>query len=237
MPPCRNFLFSESLDNSRARGKKNGIWKFCSYECVKKALFIFNWGQYCTILLYLFHCFPFSFSFSYKQNFQRPFFFTSFPRRLGYVILTCYNIVVASKLSTTDYKINLHWTHILANFEWKSDEYSMHPLHLLQYPLSKNQFKLLAKKHVIKFWEEQLHQEVRGLSSLCFFNPPNFSLQKTCTMWLSAGSNSFENSKALIVAKLLSGSVPLRIFSSPLDTNKSARLLFGKHLHWHNWWS
>ena len=80
-----------------------------------------------------------------------------------------------------------------------------HPLQLLQYPLSKNQFRLLAKKHVIKFWEDQLHHEIRSLSSLCFFNPQNCSLQKTSTMWLSAGSNSFENSKALIVARMLSG--------------------------------
>ena len=68
-----------------------------------------------------------------QAKFSKTIFFTSFPRRLGYVILTCYNIVVASKLSTTDYKINLHWTHILANFEWKSDEYSMQKVGVMGY--------------------------------------------------------------------------------------------------------
>ena len=80
-----------------------------------------------------------------------------------------------------------------------------HPLQLLQYPLSKNQLKSLARKHVTEYWEDHLHHEARALSSLCFFNPQNFSLSRTCSLWSFAGSNSFENSKALVVAKFLSG--------------------------------
>ena len=80
-----------------------------------------------------------------------------------------------------------------------------HPLELLQYPLSKTKFKALAKKHVIMYWENHLLEESGKLSSLCYLDVAYFSLQKTCLMWTTAGSNPFENSKALVVARMLSG--------------------------------
>ena len=80
-----------------------------------------------------------------------------------------------------------------------------HPLELLQYPLSKSRFKALAKKQVITYWEDHLLEESSRLSSLSYLDVTYFSLQKTCLMWNMAGSSPFENSKALVVARMLSG--------------------------------
>ena len=85
-------------------------------------------------------------------------------------------------------------------------QYSLpHPLELLQHPLSKHRFKTLVKKQLSVYWENHLRLETIGLSSLIFFNTSLLSLQQPSLLWLTAGSNSFECSKSLVVAKMISG--------------------------------
>ena len=80
-----------------------------------------------------------------------------------------------------------------------------HPLELLQHPPTKLSFKNLVKRNVTEYWENLLRTETLHLSSLIFFNSTQLSLQKPSFLWLSAGSNSFECSKSLIVGKMVSG--------------------------------
>ena len=80
-----------------------------------------------------------------------------------------------------------------------------HPLELLQHPPTKLSFKNLVKRNVTEYWENLLRTETLHLSSLIFFNSTQLSLQKPSSLWLSAGSNSFECSKSLIVGKMVSG--------------------------------
>ena len=85
-------------------------------------------------------------------------------------------------------------------------QYSLpHPLELLQHPLSKHSFKTLVKRQVLTYWEKLLKSETIGLTSLIFFNTIHLSLQKPSLLWLSAGSNSFECAKSLVVGKMVSG--------------------------------
>ena len=85
-------------------------------------------------------------------------------------------------------------------------QYSLpHPLELLQHPPSKNKFKTLVKRQVSSYWENLLRLETSGLTSLIFFNTSHLSLQQPSLLWLTAGSNSFECVKSLVVAKMISG--------------------------------
>ena len=85
-------------------------------------------------------------------------------------------------------------------------QYSLpHPLELLQHPLSKHSFKTLVKRQVSDYWEKLLKSETIGLTSLVFFNTIHLSLHQPSLLWLSAGSNSFECAKSLVVAKMASG--------------------------------
>jgi hypothetical protein len=85
-------------------------------------------------------------------------------------------------------------------------QYSLpHPLELLQHPLSKFSFKQLVKKNVTEYWEGLLRSETLEMSSLVIFNSMHLSLKQPCLLWLTAGSNSFENTKSLVVGKMISG--------------------------------
>ena len=80
-----------------------------------------------------------------------------------------------------------------------------HPLHLLDNPPDKNNFKKLVKLKVAEHWQSVLRSEAAPLTSLKYFNPNFFSLLAPHQTWLSAGSNPFESSKSMVVAKMLSG--------------------------------
>ena len=85
-------------------------------------------------------------------------------------------------------------------------QYSLpHPLELLQHPLTKHRFKTLVKRQVTDYWEKILRSETIGLTSLIFFNTLHLSLHQPSLLWLSAGSNSFECAKSLVVGKMVSG--------------------------------
>ena len=58
-------------------------------------------------------------------------------------------------------------------------QYSLpHPLHLLDYPLSKGKFKDLVRSKVTNFWEQKLRSEAAPLTSLCYFKPAYMSLAR-----------------------------------------------------------
>ena len=80
-----------------------------------------------------------------------------------------------------------------------------HPHQLLTNPPAKSAFKRLIKKAVSKFWTDTLQAEASSLNSLHLFHPLNYSLQKTHTIWTSAGSNPFECHKAVVLARMISG--------------------------------
>ena len=80
-----------------------------------------------------------------------------------------------------------------------------HPLRLLENPPSKDCFKKLVKLKMTQYWQDLLRAEAAPLTSLQYFKPSFHSLKSPHQIWSSAGSNPFENSKSLIVAKMISG--------------------------------
>ena len=79
-----------------------------------------------------------------------------------------------------------------------------HPLILLESPPPKESSKKTIKSKVVDFWEKKLRQS-SDLPSLTYFKPDYMSLTTTHPLWTTCASNSFELSKAVIQAKLLSG--------------------------------
>ena len=80
-----------------------------------------------------------------------------------------------------------------------------HPLCVLENPPSREYFKKLTKSRVIDHWEQKLRAEAYPLLSLKSFNPSFMSLQQPHPIWSTAGSKSYEVSKAIQQARLLSG--------------------------------
>ena len=80
-----------------------------------------------------------------------------------------------------------------------------HPLTFLMSPLSKETFKNLVKKQVLRFWEEKLREDASPLSSLVYFKPQYMSLSKPHPIFSTAGSSPYEVTKAGIQALFLSG--------------------------------
>ena len=79
-----------------------------------------------------------------------------------------------------------------------------HPLLIMDNPPSKEKGKLKIRSHVINYWEIKLRQSSSGLTSLSYFKPEYMSLARTHPIWSTCGSNSFEVSKAIIQARMLS---------------------------------
>ena len=71
-----------------------------------------------------------------------------------------------------------------------------HPLLLLSNPPSKKSFMKLAKSKVISYWELKLRQEASFLTSLVYLKPEYSSLTSPHPIYLTAGSNPYEVSKA-----------------------------------------
>ena len=93
-----------------------------------------------------------------------------------------------------------------ANIRDLCAQYSLpHPLHLLDFPLSKAKFKHLIKSKVTDFWEQKLRNEAAPLTSLSYFHPGYMSLARPHAIWWTAGANPYEVSKAVIQCRMLSG--------------------------------
>ena len=80
-----------------------------------------------------------------------------------------------------------------------------HPLNLLETPLTKEQFKKLAKTQVVEHWKDVLSTESFSLDSLRYFDPRTASLLHPHPLWKSAAGSSYECSKGIILARMASG--------------------------------
>ena len=73
----------------------------------------------------------------------------------------------------------------------------------------------------ISYWENRLRGEAALLSSLVNFMPEFMSLKKPHPIWLTAGSNPYEISKAIQQAKFLSGRYRTEVLAKHWTKNKS----------------
>ena len=82
-----------------------------------------------------------------------------------------------------------------------------HPLQLLQDPPEKEAFNKLVKLSVTEFWQGKLREHAAKLqdSSLCYFRPDFMSLCRPHPLWTTCGASIYENNKACVQAKYLSG--------------------------------
>ena len=80
-----------------------------------------------------------------------------------------------------------------------------HPLSLLDKPFTKEIGKKLCKTKVLEYWQNKLREDSAPLTSLKFFKPNFMSLNRPHPIWTTCGNNSFEVTKAIIQARLLSG--------------------------------
>ena len=79
------------------------------------------------------------------------------------------------------------------------------PLSILENPPQKESFKRLIKSHVVDYWEQTLRGEASLLPSIPNFKPEFMSLKKPHPIWATAGSSTYEVSKAIQQARFLSG--------------------------------
>ena len=80
-----------------------------------------------------------------------------------------------------------------------------HPLTILEFPPNKEVLKKYVRAKIVSYWELRLRGEASLLPSLRYFHPERMSLTKPHPIWLTAGSNPHEISKAVQQARLLSG--------------------------------
>ena len=105
-------------------------------------------------------------------------------------------------------------------------QYSLpHPLYQLQQPLSKPATKSLFKSKVIDFWEKSLRHSASLLPSLKYFQPQFMSLTKPHPLFTTCGSNSYEVSKAITQAKMVSGRYRSDMLLRHFDPTKSGNCL------------
>ena len=81
----------------------------------------------------------------------------------------------------------------------------LHPLQLLENPLSKQKLKCLVKTRITGYWEQLLSFEAFKLDSLSHFNPLGHSLTSPHPLWITAGSSAHEVHKSTILAQMISG--------------------------------
>ena len=84
------------------------------------------------------------------------------------------------------------------------------PLILLRSPLPRETFRKLAKSRVVDFWEQKLRLSLSPQleQTLRFFKPEFMSLNQPHPLLISAGSNPYEVSKAVIQLKFLCAKYP-----------------------------
>ena len=94
-----------------------------------------------------------------------------------------------------------------------------HPLNFLTSPISKEAFKNLVKKQVLRFWELKLREEASPLLSLAFFKPQFMSLSKPHPLFTTAGSSPYEVTKSGVQALFLSGRYRTELLSRYWSSN------------------
>lgn len=115
------------------------------------------------------------------------------------------------------------WFHQIQDISLK---YSLdHPHHVLCHPPTRNVLKRKIKKAITTYWEEKLRQEASSMASLHLFLPYNCNLQHPHPLWLTAGSNSFECHKSVLVARMISGRFKSDYHSRHWTSNKLGHCL------------
>ena len=80
-----------------------------------------------------------------------------------------------------------------------------HPLSLLESDLNKESFKNLVKRNVRRYWTKKLEDETSDLKSLRFFHSSCCLIGRPHLIWEFSKHHPFETTKAIIVAKMMSG--------------------------------
>ena len=80
-----------------------------------------------------------------------------------------------------------------------------HPLQMLASPPTKLSFKSLLKQKITAHWEHKLKDEASRLPSLHYFLASRCSLTYPHSIWRAASHSSFENRKASLLARMMSG--------------------------------
>ena len=106
-----------------------------------------------------------------------------------------------------------------------------HPLIIIGSPPSKFAFKRLVKSHVIDYWERKLREEAAPETSLIFFKPHFMSLHSPHPLWLTAGSNPYEENKTTVQARMLSGRYRTEALCSHWSSNTEGLCLLTSCTH------
>ena len=80
-----------------------------------------------------------------------------------------------------------------------------HPMVLLEDPPSKPVLKKRIKLKVLEYWHKLLAEECTSLDSLLYFDPYRSSLVHPQPLWTASAGNSYECSKSMIQARMVSG--------------------------------
>ena len=82
-----------------------------------------------------------------------------------------------------------------------------HPLTLLASDFGKSAFKAMSKKNIRIYWKARLTTDVEEMNSksLCYFQPSICTVVKPHLLWEFSKHHPFESSKAMVVAKMISG--------------------------------
>ena len=100
-----------------------------------------------------------------------------------------------------------------------------HPLSLLASPIPKETAKQLFRNKVTDYWQTKLRNDAADLPSLENFKPQFMSLSRPHPLFTTCGSNSYEISKSIVAARMVSGRYKsdwlVRHFSPGSDGNCS----------------
>ena len=96
-----------------------------------------------------------------------------------------------------------------------------HPLILMRNQQPEEAFKKLTRSAVIRYWETKYRQEALQLPSLKYFHPEFMSLSTPHQLWRSAHSSSYEVSKAIVQARMLSGRYRTELLCSHWSANRN----------------
>ena len=80
-----------------------------------------------------------------------------------------------------------------------------HPLTILENPPSKGVFKKLCKLKVVEYWRKEFQLKAAKLDSLKYFKPAFLSLTSPHPIFTSLKGNPYENQKAKIQSRFISG--------------------------------
>ena len=108
-----------------------------------------------------------------------------------------------------------------------------HPLRILENPPTKLVFKKLCKLKVIDFWRKELQLKAERLDSLKYFKPEFLSLTTPHPIFTSLNGNPYENQKAKIQSRFISGRYRTERLCRFWSSNKAGICLLDSCRHQH----